>query len=146
MSARVSRRAVLAFSVSLLACKAKAKKDPSAVSRRARRVVSLSPSTTEAVCAVGATAQLVGRSRFCDYPPEVAGLPEIGGYVDPNLEAIVALSPDLVVGARGPAGAAIATQLEERGIATFLPRTETLAEVDSMIRGIGKELDRAEAA
>lgn len=146
MSARVSRRAILAFSIALVACKSKAKADPGAVSRRARRVVSLSPSTTEAVCAVGAGAQLVGRSRFCDYPPEIAGLPEVGGYVDPNLEAIVALSPDLVVGARGPAGAAIATQLDERGIATFLPRTETLAEVDAMIRGIGKELDRAEAA
>lgn len=139
MTARVSRRAILAFSL-VAACRTKTK--PTAKAGRERRVVSLSPSTTEAVCAIGATAQLVGRSRFCDYPKEIASLPEVGGYVDPDLEAILALSPDLVVAARGPAGAAIATQLEARGIATYMPRTETLSEVDAMIRGLGKELAR----
>ncbi|CAN5706293.1 ABC transporter substrate-binding protein [soil metagenome] len=149
MSVRVSRRALLAFSLAAIACKKKSETDPMATPKRTRRVVSLSPSTTETVCALGARAQLVGRSRFCDYPLDVVGLPDVGGYVDPNLEAIIALKPDLVVGARGPAGAAIATDLEARGIATFIPRTETLAEVDAMIRGIGKELEReaeAEAA
>ncbi len=148
MTERVSRRAVLAFGAAALALAACRKSAPAkaTVTGRARRIVSLSPSTTETVCALGATAQLVGRSRFCDYPAEIHGLPEVGGYVDPDLEAIVGLRPDLVVGARGPAGAAIVTQLEARGIATYFPRTESLAEVDAMIRGLGAEIDRAAEA
>jgi iron complex transport system substrate-binding protein len=101
-------------------------------------VVSLSPSTTETLFAIGAGRQLVGRSRYCDYPPEVDKLPQIGGYVDPSYEAILALSPDLVTGARGPAGAAMSERLQSRGIATFLPKTESFAEIDAMILGIGE--------
>jgi iron complex transport system substrate-binding protein len=111
-----------------------------------RRVVSLSPSTTEAVFAVGAGAQLVGRSRYCDWPKEVENLPQVGGYVDPSYEAILALKPDLVVGARGPAGAAIAERLEGRGISTFFPQTETFAQIDEMILGIGQRTDHAAEA
>ena len=107
------------------------------------RVVSLSPSTTEAMGALGALAQLAGRSRYCDYPKEVLALPEVGGYVDPNLEAIVGLAPDLVCGARGPVGASIARELEDRGIATYFPPTETFAEIDAMIRGLGERLARS---
>lgn len=111
-----------------------------------RRIVSLSPSTTEAIFAVGAGEQLVGRSRYCDYPKDVEKLPQVGGYVDPSYEAILALKPDLVVGARGPAGAAIAERLEARGIATFFPQTETLAQVSEMILGIGQRTDRGAEA
>jgi iron complex transport system substrate-binding protein len=132
----------LTFALALAACR-KSAPEKAPLAGRTKRIVSLSPSTTETVCALGATSQLVGRSRFCDYPPEITSLPEVGGYVDPNLEAIVGLRPDLVVGARGPAGAAIVTQLEERGIATYFPRSETLAESDDMIRGLGATIDRA---
>lgn len=111
-----------------------------------KRVVSLSPSTTEALFAVGAGAQLVGRSRYCDWPKEALKLPQVGGYVDPSYEAILALKPDLVVGARGPAGAAIAERLEARGISTFFPQTETFAQIDAMILGIGQRTDRAAEA
>jgi iron complex transport system substrate-binding protein len=103
----------------------------------ARRVVSLSPSTTEALAAIGARSALVGRSRYCDYPPDVASLPEVGGYVDPNFEAIVALHPDLVTGARGPAGAPVAEQLAAKGAEVYFPPTETLSEIDEMILGLG---------
>src|SRR5258707_15896998 len=83
------------------------------------RIVSLSPNTTETLFAIGAGDRLVGRSRFCDYPPEVRSIPSVGGYVDPSLEAILALAPHLVVGARGPAGPALAEKLGAIGIATF---------------------------
>jgi iron complex transport system substrate-binding protein len=136
MSARLSRRAALSL---LLA--ASCSRRP-ARTGALERVVSLSPSTTEAMGALGALAQLVGRSRYCDYPKEVLALPEVGGYVDPNLEAIVALSPDLVCGARGPAGASIAKELEDRGIATYFPPTETFAEIEAMLRGLGERLAR----
>jgi iron complex transport system substrate-binding protein len=102
------------------------------------RIVSLAPSTTEAVYALGAGAQLVGRSRFCDYPAEARGLPIVGGFVDPNLEAILALRPSLVVGARGPAGRQIVDQLEARGVATYFPPTESLSDIEAMLRGLGE--------
>src|SRR5208282_6923855 len=85
----------------------------------ALRVVSLSPSTTEALVAVGARDALVGRSRYCDFPPDVLSVPVVGGFVDPNFEAIVALRPDLVIGARGPAGAQVAERLGPLGTATY---------------------------
>jgi iron complex transport system substrate-binding protein len=101
------------------------------------RVVSLSPSTTEALAAIGAGDALVGRSRYCDYPPDVLTVPEVGGFVDPNFEAIVALRPDLVTGARGPAGAQMADRLGGLGIGTYFPETESLSAIDAMILGLG---------
>jgi iron complex transport system substrate-binding protein len=119
---------------------------PSTTKQRAMRIVSLTPSTTEAVFAIGAGPMLVGRSRYCNYPPEVTKLPQIGGFVDPSFEAILALEPNLVVGARGPAGSAIATRLEARGIQTYFPETETFAQIDEMILGVGERTRRADAA
>src|SRR5689334_22370228 len=93
------------------------------------RIVSLSPSTTEILFAVGAGQRLVGRSRFCDYPPEATALPVVGGFVDANLEEIARLSPDLVVGARGPSGPALVQKLESLGIATLFPPTQSIAQI-----------------
>ncbi len=102
------------------------------------RIVSLSPSTTETLFVIGAGPQLVGRSRYCDWPTEVLKLPSIGGYVDPNFEAVLGLRPDLVTGARGPAGAVMSERLEARGIQTYLPKTESFAEINAMILGLGE--------
>lgn len=62
-----------------------------------RRIVSLAPSVTETIFALGADARLVGDTTFCDYPPEAQKKTKVGGPFTPNLEAIVALKPDLVV-------------------------------------------------
>ncbi len=102
------------------------------------RIVSLGPATTEALFAIGAGALLVGRSRFCDKPPAALGLPSIGGYTDPNLEAILALRPDLVTGVRGPAGAALVDTLEQRGVCTYFPETESKAQIVALIQGLGQ--------
>ena len=139
----LTRRAVLAngLALALAACSRRSssgKKADAVV-----RIVSLSPSTTEALFAVGAGAQLVGRSRYCDYPPEVLRLPQVGGYVDPSFEAILALRPDLVVGARGPAGSAIADRLAQKGIATFFPETESFTAIDAMLRALGERTGHA---
>jgi iron complex transport system substrate-binding protein len=89
---------------------------------------------------------LVGRSRYCDYPPEVLALPQVGGYVDPNLEAILALEPTLVTGARGPSGSGTVDALAARGVATFFPETESFAQIDAMITGLGARTGRDEEA
>jgi iron complex transport system substrate-binding protein len=62
-----------------------------------RRIVSLAPSLTETLFALGLGDRVVGVTRFCAYPPEVLELPRVGGHLDPNFEAIVSLEPDLVV-------------------------------------------------
>src|SRR3954471_14515333 len=125
-----SKAAIL---LALLAFACRGPDTPSTSKNAATRVVSLSPNTTETLFAVGAGNRVVGRSRFCDYPPEVLRIPSVGGYVDPSLETILGLAPDLVVGARGPAGPALSDKLHALGIATFFPPTESMAEIDAMI-------------
>lgn len=125
----------VAFAVVLLVVAACGKK--TLATSGAPRVVSLSPSTTEAMFAIGAGRMLVGRSTFCDYPPEVLSLPVVGGYTDPNLEAILALRPTLVIGARGPAGPGFVDKLEAMGVKTFFPKTESFREIREMIFELG---------
>lgn len=126
------RRAFLVGGLVLGACRAPARKGGAAA-----RIVSVSASTTEALFAIGAGSLVVGRSRYCDYPPEATTLPSIGGYVDPSLEAILGLRPDLVVGARGPIGQGLVRTLSDRGIATWFPETETVEQILVMIEGLG---------
>ena len=61
------------------------------------RIVSTAPSSTEALFALGLGSRVVGVSIYCEYPPEVKGLPKVGTYVKPDIEAIARLRPDLVV-------------------------------------------------
>ena len=106
------------------------------------RVVSMSPSTTEALYSIGAGGLLVGRSRFCDHPKDVDTLPVVGGFSDPSIEATLALLPTLVVGAQGPAGPSLAEKLTAHGIDTYFPRTESFDEIGQMILGLGARLGR----
>jgi len=66
-------------------------------SESCRRIVSVAPSITETLYALGLGPRVAGVTRYCAYPPEVRQKPHIGGYYDPNFEAVVALRPDLVV-------------------------------------------------
>lgn len=67
------------------------------LARAPQRIVSLLPSLTETVCALGACARLVGVDDFSNWPAEVLRLPHVGGVDDARLESIVALKPDLVL-------------------------------------------------
>jgi iron complex transport system substrate-binding protein len=129
----VRRRGFLVFVAGAIACRRVAPKGGVP-----QRIVSISASTTEALFAIGAGKQVVGRSRYCDYPPEALSLPTVGGYTDPNIEALLALQPDLVVGARGPIGPGIVKTLEDRGIATWFPETESIDQILAMIEGLGE--------
>ncbi len=61
------------------------------------RIVSLAPSITENLHALGLMDRVIGVTRYCDYPPEAQAKTKVGGYYDPNYEAIVALDPDLII-------------------------------------------------
>src|SRR5215212_10182475 len=63
-----------------------------------QRVVSLAPSVTETLFALGLGNRLVGVTNYCDYPAEALKLPKIGGFMNPSLETIVSKRPDLVIG------------------------------------------------
>jgi iron complex transport system substrate-binding protein len=62
-----------------------------------QRVVSLAPAVTEIVFALGKGDQLVGVSKFCDFPDQAKKIAKVGGFLDVNLEALLALSPDIVI-------------------------------------------------
>jgi iron complex transport system substrate-binding protein len=70
---------------------------PPAYAAAPRRIVSTSPSITETLFALGLGPSVVGVSRYCRYPPEVAALPKVGSFLEPDVEAIARLSPDLVI-------------------------------------------------
>lgn len=112
----------------------------------ARRIVSLTPNTTEALFAIGAGDRVVGVSRYCDWPREAASLPKVGGYVDPSLEAILALRPDLVVGARGPSNRGVVDRLRESDIATYFPLDRSLDDIYALLLGLGQRVGRSDAA
>ncbi|MEK6750812.1 MAG: cobalamin-binding protein [Chloroflexota bacterium] len=94
------------------------------------RIVSLAPSTTEILFAVGAGAQVVGRDEFSDYPEEAKSLESIGGsFGEYNVEAIVALEPDLVIAAEINTPELI-KQLEDLGLTVYyLGNPTTLEEM-----------------
>lgn len=143
----MTRRGVLAAATALatIAACSRGHALPQA-GRDARRVVSVSPATTETLFAVGAGDRVVGRSRFCDWPPEASRLPAVGGVIDANFEAIAELEPDLVVGGPGPSSTKLAGRLEALGIATWFPAIESFDAIDAMILGMGDRTGHAEQA
>ena len=72
--------------------------------RAPQRVVSLLPSLTESVCALGACDRLVGVDRYSNWPAQVQRVPQVGGGIDPNVEAIVALRPEVVLASASSRG------------------------------------------
>lgn len=104
---------------------------------RPERIVSLAPSATEMLFALGLGERLVGATHFCDYPPEAARLPKIGGFTDPNLERILSLRPDLVVGARGNPRE-LFERLERLGVAGLALEGESLVGLSSDLRLLGR--------
>ncbi|KAF0107575.1 MAG: iron complex transport system substrate-binding protein [Anaerolineaceae bacterium] len=113
----------------------------------AQRVVSLAPSNTEILFAVGAGAQVVGRDMFSDYPAEAASVQDIGGSMgEYNLEAIVALQPDLVL-AGGINPPELVASLEGLGLTVyFLPNPATLEEMYANLETVGALTGRGSEA
>jgi iron complex transport system substrate-binding protein len=95
----------------------------------ATRVVSLIPATTELFFAIGAGPELVGRTRWCDWPAAAAAVTDVGDGIEPNLEAIVAQRPDLVVLYLAGSNAEVAGRLRQLGIAVVQLRTDLLESV-----------------
>ncbi len=98
-----------------------------------KKVVSLAPSVTETIFALGLGDRLVGVTTYCDYPPAAKRLPKIGSFTNPSLEAIVAKQPDLVIGVRGATDPAKAREMKALGLGVELLSVTSLADIlDSM--------------
>ncbi len=108
-----------------------------------RRVVTLAPSLTDTVLALGARDVLVGVSRF-DERPEVRTLPRVGGFVDPSVEAIVSLKPDLVLVQPGAGNRRPVETLASLGIAVVALRLGSVDDVLVGLRATAQALGRVE--
>ncbi|MEZ8220653.1 iron complex transport system substrate-binding protein [Candidatus Fervidibacteria bacterium JGI MDM2 JNZ-1-D12] len=102
--------------------------------KRISRIVSLAPSATENLFAIGAGHLVVGVTSACDYPPQVKKLPQVGDFMKPSLERIAALKPDLIVIVSSTIPKAIADDLQSKAkvpVFVFQPQT-----VSSVLRGL----------
>jgi iron complex transport system substrate-binding protein len=109
------------------------------------RVISLAPSITEILYAIGLDNEIVGVTEFCDYPPPAQLKPKIG-YAQPNTEAIVALQPDLVLAPRAFLRPELLAKLEQLKIPTFVVDPESFEEITSRIQNVGRILNRSSSA
>nr|WP_236599200.1 helical backbone metal receptor [Ramlibacter monticola] len=110
--------------------------------RSPRRIVSLLPSLTETVCELGECARLVGVDRYSNFPAAVQALPQVGGGEDPNIEAVVALRPDVVLMATSSGGA---PRLEALGLKVLALEPRTAAEVQRVAETLGRLLEVRDA-
>jgi ABC-type Fe3+-hydroxamate transport system substrate-binding protein len=104
----------------------------------ARRVVSLAPSLTELLFAIGAGDRVVGRTRWCDYPAAALAIPSVGEGIDFDPEAVAGRAPDLVALYPSASNRAGAARLEAMGIRTVELRTDSLDQLAPAARTLGR--------
>ncbi len=107
------------------------------------RIVSLLPSLTESVCALGSCARLVGTDRFSNAPASVQALPKLGGLEDAQVERIVALKPDLVL---ATPGARVIARLQALGVPVLALDSRNLAEVQHSLVVLARVLGTPDEA
>jgi iron complex transport system substrate-binding protein len=112
----------------------------------AHRVVSLIPATTELLFALGAGDLVVGRTTWCDYPPAAQAIANVGDGLAPNLEAVLARQPDLVLLYRSPHDADAGARLHQLGIPALQLTVDRLADVPRLARMLGPLLGRVQSA
>lgn len=105
-----------------------------------RRIVSLAPSLTETIYALGLQDRLVGDSDFCDFPPEAQQKTKVGGAVNPSLEAIVALHPDLVLVTKGLNRLETVNALADLGIPSYATDPHTVDDIISSTQRLAELL------
>ena len=103
-----------------------------------QRIVSILPSLAESVCELGRCQRLVGVDRYSNWPLSLTRLPQVGGGLDPNIEAIVALKPDVVLMA---VSSRAFDRLEALGIKVVALEPKTHADVQRVLKKLGQLLD-----
>ena len=109
------------------------------------RVVSLAPSITEMLFALGLEQEIVGVTEFCDYPAGAKSKTKVG-YANPSMEAIIALQPELVLAPRDFLRPDLQLKLEQLRIPVFVLDAHTLEEIPLQIHTLGKMFDKISAS
>jgi ABC-type Fe3+-hydroxamate transport system substrate-binding protein len=122
----------------LLGLGAGCRPEPGPAPPAARRIVSLAPSLTELLFAIGAGDRVVGRTRWCDYPAAALAIPSVGEGIDFNPEVVAGRTPDLVAIYPSASNQAGAARLEALGIATVALRTDSLDQLAGAARTLGR--------
>src|SRR6516225_8545860 len=143
---RAHRKAWLGAAVALLGVAAMFGRARTAVAASPQRIVSLTPSVTEVLFALGAGDEVVGVSQYSDFPPQATRLPRVGSFLTPNLEAIIALHPTLVIGIGLSSEMRQIRALRETGCSILTIRDDSVAEIEDSIREIGRKTGRTDAA
>jgi iron complex transport system substrate-binding protein len=138
----------LAGVLAIGACHRTDPSDPSGRSDRSRaavaeRIVALAPSLAETLFALGLGDRVVGVGDYSVWPPEVAGIPKLGGLLDPSFEEIVALKPDLALIL--PSQRDLGVKLERLGIATLIVPSDSLTDVEKSFSLIAERCGAPEA-
>jgi iron complex transport system substrate-binding protein len=110
------------------------------------RVISLAPNLTEIVFAVGGGGQLVGRTSYCDFPPEAKSVTEVGDTTKPSLEKLIALKPQVVLVSTASQLEVFTQQLQNQNIAIFITDPHDLEGVFRSIEQVGEILGKKEQA
>lgn len=118
-------------------CGREAQQQKKNVEPRPQRIVSLSPSVTEILYGVGAWPQVIAVSQFCSYPEDVKNKPRVNGWDKTNLEQVMALKPDFVIGvdAQEPF---LRDKLNGLGVRSLFLKSQTLADIFASIEEIGR--------
>ncbi|HEY3279775.1 MAG TPA: helical backbone metal receptor [Gemmatimonadales bacterium] len=138
-------RRLLLASLLAVSCRPAADRPASAVPPPAQRIVSLAPSATELLFALGAGDHVVGRTTWCRYPPAALRVPDVGDGLNPNIEAVVARRPDLVVLYKSQLNESAAAQLHRLGIRSIVLAQDRLEDVARGARLLGPLVGQARA-
>jgi len=139
----VLRRLSVVVLIVFCACHTSARRHDTAP---AQRIVSLLPSFTEILFAIGAGDRVVGRTQWCDYPPAALAVTSVGEGLPPNIEAVAARQPDLVVLYNAGPNVTAAEQLERLGIRAVLIDLNRLEDLGPAARTLGKLTGREQQA
>ena len=114
--------------------------------QKIERIVSLAPNLTEIVYAVGAGDRLVGRTSYCDYPPAAKTVAEVGDTMQPSVERIIALKPQVVLISTASQLETFAKQLGDQRIAVYVTNPNSVDQVLSSIETLGQLFGTADQA
>jgi len=109
------------------------------------RAVSLAPNLTEMVFAIGAGDRLVGVTTYCNYPEEAKAIQKVGDTLNPNMESIIALKPDVVLVSTASQIENFTKTLDQNGIAVFVTNPNSIDSVNSNLLKLGSVFDKTEA-
>ncbi len=103
-----------------------------------KRIIPLAPSLTEILYFLGLGDRVVGVTRFSYYPPEAGLKPKVGSYIHLNVERIISLSPDLVIGTKDGNNPGVVNLLEQAGIEVFIVNPRNVRQVIDTIATLGR--------